>query len=132
MSDFDFRFVFRDRLAVLADAADERTPAACADLELVGEFSPPEALSACKGLVVALAHLHKGAATGDVLCAPGCGEALDPATMLQGAAFLDSLRADAWNAADWEVYALAFHLQDALERRVRPADHELVEFGGEG
>lgn len=131
MSDLDFRFVFRDRMAVLADSTDERTAPACADLEFVGGYNPSEALSACNGMVVALAHLHKGVSTGDVLCAPGCGEALDAATMLQGAAFLDDLRAMAWNAADWQVYALAYHLQDLLERRVRPVVHDVVDFGGD-
>jgi len=131
VSYLDFRFVFRDRMAMLADPDDERTQRARADLQFVGRYSPPEALSACKGLVAALAHLHEGAAGADVLSPlAGKGGPIDPATMLQGAAFLDGLRADAWNAGEWEVYALAFHLQDALERRVRPVDHELVDFGG--
>lgn len=130
MSDFDFRFVFRDRLAVLADPTDERTPAACRDLEFVGGFNPSEALSACHGMVVALAAMHKGASAGDPLAAAPSGEALDPATMLQGAAYLDGLRADAWHAGEWEVFALALHLQDLLERRLKPADHEVVVMGG--
>ena len=132
MSDFDFRFVFRDRLAVLADPDDERTPGALDDLRFTGRYSPSESLTACKGLVTALAALHEGAGSADVLSSlAGSGPPLDRATCLQGAAFLDGLRADAWNAGNWEVFALALHLQDVLERMVRPADHEMVSLGGD-
>lgn len=131
MSDFDFRFVFRDRLAVLADPDDERTPGALDDLRFTGRYSPSESLTACKGLVAALAALHEGASAGDMLAADPSGEPIDNPTMLTFAANLDGLRAEAWHARDWEVFALAYHLQDALERRVRPVDHEVVDFGGD-
>jgi hypothetical protein len=127
MSDFDFRFRFLDLLAIPGDPDHHRREEVLGDLQFVGGYNPPAALSACKGLVAALSALHQGASRGEVLSTPGT-EPMDPATMLQGAAFLDEVRAMAWNASDWEVFALAFHLQDALERRVKPhiPDHELV------
>jgi hypothetical protein len=128
MSEYpDFRYWFLDFMAIPGDPDHHRREGALRDMRMVAQHKPDSALATVRGLVAAMAALHQGASGGDVLSEPGT-EPMDPATMLQGAAFLDEVRAMAWNASDWEVFALAFHLQDALERRVKPhiPDHELV------
>jgi hypothetical protein len=130
MSEYpDFRYWFLDFMAIPGDPDHHRREGALRDMRMVAQHKPDSALSTIRGLVAAMAALQQGANAADPLAAPVSGEPLDQAMVVQGAHFLDELRADAYHAADWEVFALALALEDALDRRrVREQcpDHELV------